>query len=49
MKRKTAYLTIDDVPSKDFPGKMEYLLKKGIPAILFCPGQNLEGKKDWMV
>ncbi len=39
---KTAYLTIDDAPSKDFKRKVNYLASKGIPAIFFCRGDFLE-------
>jgi peptidoglycan/xylan/chitin deacetylase (PgdA/CDA1 family) len=36
------YLTIDDSPSKDFREKVEFLLARGIPAIIFCIGSQLE-------
>jgi len=49
MARKTAYLTIDDAPSKDFRKKMDFLLKKGIPAILFCRGDGIEKRKSEVV
>jgi peptidoglycan/xylan/chitin deacetylase (PgdA/CDA1 family) len=39
---KRAYLTIDDAPSKDFTGKMEYLYQQGIPAIFFCVGESMQ-------
>jgi len=42
MARKTAYLTIDDAPTKEFRKKVDFLLKKGIPAIFFCRGDLLE-------
>jgi peptidoglycan/xylan/chitin deacetylase (PgdA/CDA1 family) len=42
MARKTAYLTIDDAPTKDFRKKIDFLLKKRIPAIFFCRGDRLE-------
>jgi peptidoglycan-N-acetylglucosamine deacetylase len=40
--RKIAYLTIDDAPTEDFRGKSDYLHSKGIQAILFCTGEQLE-------
>lgn len=39
---KIAYLTIDDVPSKDFKRKVNYLISKGIPAVFFCRGNLME-------
>ena len=39
---KIAYLTIDDCPSEDTKCKLDYLLSKDIPAILFCLGKFLE-------
>ncbi len=42
---KSAYLTIDDSPSKDFTAKMEYLHQQGIPALFFCIG-NLMQKNE---
>ena len=36
---KTAYLTIDDAPSKDFKRKVDYLFSKNVPAIFFCIGE----------
>lgn len=41
-KRKTVYLTIDDCPSKDFKKKIDFLIEKKIPAILFCTGKGME-------
>lgn len=41
-QKKTAYLTIDDTPSKDFLNKVDYLLNKKIPAVFFCISQLLE-------
>lgn len=35
-------LTIDDVPSKNTPALVDYLVTKGIPAVLFAVGQNVE-------
>jgi peptidoglycan/xylan/chitin deacetylase (PgdA/CDA1 family) len=42
MAQKIAYLTIDDAPSEDFTGKIEFLEKQDIPAIFFCSGADLE-------
>jgi len=38
----TALLTIDDIPSRNTPAIVDYLNRKGIKAILFATGQNLE-------
>ena len=46
MVEKIAYLTIDDSPSKDFRKKVDFLLKKEIPAILFCRGDLLEQREE---
>jgi peptidoglycan/xylan/chitin deacetylase (PgdA/CDA1 family) len=46
MVQKTAYLTIDDAPSKDFKKKVDFLSEKNIPAILFCRGDSLEKRGD---
>lgn len=35
-------LTIDDIASKNTPAIVDYLNEKGIPAILFAVGQNVE-------
>ena len=37
-----ALLTIDDVPSKNTPAIVDYLLEKGIRAILFAQGDKIE-------
>ena len=37
-----AVLTIDDISSKNTPAIVEYLQEKGIPAVLFAVGQNVE-------
>jgi peptidoglycan/xylan/chitin deacetylase (PgdA/CDA1 family) len=37
----TAYLTIDDAPSKDLPEKIDVLLKYDVSAVFFCEGQRL--------
>jgi peptidoglycan/xylan/chitin deacetylase (PgdA/CDA1 family)/predicted N-acetyltransferase YhbS len=39
---KKAYLTIDDGPREDFVKKADYLEQKGIRAIWFCMGIDLE-------
>jgi len=36
------YLTIDDAPSKEFKQKIDFLISKRIPAILFCEGRFLK-------
>lgn len=38
----TALFTIDDVPSKNTPAIVDYLNEKGIKAILFAVGENIE-------
>ncbi len=43
---KKAYLTIDDAPSRDFAGKMEYLHHHAIPALLFCEGRWMLERED---
>lgn len=43
---KTVYLTIDDGPSVEFKQKVDFLLSKKIPAILFCRGKFLEERPD---
>jgi peptidoglycan/xylan/chitin deacetylase (PgdA/CDA1 family) len=42
MTGKIAYLTIDDAPSLDMDRKVDYLKRKGIPAVWFCCGNLLE-------
>ncbi len=37
-----ALLTIDDIPSRNTPDIVDFLKKKGIKAILFATGENLE-------
>jgi peptidoglycan/xylan/chitin deacetylase (PgdA/CDA1 family) len=37
-----AYLTIDDAPSSDFQRKVAYLRARGVPAVFFCIGEQLE-------
>ena len=43
---KTAYLTIDDSPSKNFKEVVDYLIEKEIPAIFFCCGDLLEKPEE---
>lgn len=38
-KTKIAYLTIDDSPSIDTKSKIDYLMSKNIPAIIYCRGE----------
>lgn len=38
----TALLTIDDVASSNTPALVDYLAEKGIPALLFAVGENVE-------
>ena len=42
MDQKIAYLTIDDAPTEDMKEKIDFLDSKGIKAIWFCVGKNLE-------
>lgn len=46
MSRKKVYLTIDDGPSKDFKEKVDFLYLRGIPAVFFCLGENLEKQEE---
>jgi len=46
---RTAYLTIDDAPSEGFLDKLSYLSSRGIPAIFFCTGGDLERRRDYAV
>lgn len=46
MKTKTAYLTIDDVPTDDLPNKLTFLHKKKIPAILNVLGRAVNPKRE---
>lgn len=43
---KLAYLTIDDAPSKDFKKKVNFLINKKIPAIIFCRGSNIDSNTE---
>jgi len=42
MPNKIAYLTIDDAPSASMDKKIDYLLRKKIPAVWFCNGELIE-------
>jgi peptidoglycan/xylan/chitin deacetylase (PgdA/CDA1 family) len=42
MGMNTAILTIDDIASKNTPAIVDYLKEKGIQAIMFATGQNVE-------
>ena len=42
MTQKIAYLTIDDGPTEDMKEKIDFLDSKGIKAIWFCLGKELE-------
>lgn len=41
MNKRKLYLTIDDGPSIHMSDKIDYLINKNIPAILFCRGDYL--------
>ena len=47
MYLKTAYLTIDDGPSKDMKKKVDFLISKGISAVWFCRGDLLEQRPHY--
>ena len=38
----TALLTVDDVPSRNTPALVDYLTEKGIPAIFFVTGCQVD-------
>jgi len=44
-----AYLTIDDGPSEDFERKIELLRARGVPAVFFCVGEQLERRSASVV
>lgn len=44
--RKIAYLTIDDGPTENTKGHVDYLNSKSIPAIMFFVGSNIEQYRD---
>ena len=46
MVKKNVYLTIDDAPSKDFREKIDFLISKNIPAIIFCVGNKIEDRSE---
>ena len=46
MTQKIAYLTIDDGPTEDMKEKINFLDSKGIKAIWFCQGRELEKFPD---
>jgi peptidoglycan-N-acetylglucosamine deacetylase len=46
---KIAYLTIDDAPSQDFPGKLDFLDSKGIRAVWFCQGNYMEQRPEMVI
>ncbi|PZQ44941.1 MAG: polysaccharide deacetylase family protein [Micavibrio aeruginosavorus] len=46
---RSAYLTIDDSASERTDDLVDYLVKKGIPAVFFCWGENLEKNPAAMV
>ncbi len=41
-----ALLTIDDIASKNTPAFVDYLNEKGIPALVFAVGENVENHYD---
>jgi peptidoglycan-N-acetylglucosamine deacetylase len=44
--KKKIYLTIDDVPSKDFKRKIDFLKQNKIPALFFTIGKLAEKNKE---
>lgn len=49
METKKVYLTVDDIPSKDFIPKVDFLYKKNIQAIFFCIGENIPGHEEDLI
>ncbi len=49
MSQKRAYLTMDDAPSKDFRKKVDFLINKKIPAIIFCEGRHIKGREEEVI
>lgn len=49
MKTKKVYLTMDDVPSKDFKQKIDFLYEKNIQAICFCVGKDMAGHEEELI
>ena len=43
--RKIAYLMVDDAPSRDFAGKVRFLLDRRVPAVFFCGGKDMIERK----
>ena len=43
---KTAVLTIDDIPSRNTPAIVDYLNSKGITALMFAVGKNVDEHYD---
>ncbi|MBP9050968.1 MAG: polysaccharide deacetylase family protein, partial [Alphaproteobacteria bacterium] len=39
---KFAYLTIDDSPSPHTDSLTDFLVERGVPAVLFCVGERIE-------
>ncbi|MBN1888244.1 MAG: polysaccharide deacetylase family protein [Thermoflexales bacterium] len=46
MTNKIAYLTIDDAPSPMMREKVDYLVRKKIPAVWFCIGEFLDRRPE---
>lgn len=46
---KTAYLMVDDAPSRDFAAKARFLRKRGVPAVFFCLGKGMAARKGELV
>jgi peptidoglycan/xylan/chitin deacetylase (PgdA/CDA1 family) len=46
LKKKIAYLTIDDAPSNNFDLILKYLSENKIPAIFFCEGRKIVKKPE---
>jgi peptidoglycan/xylan/chitin deacetylase (PgdA/CDA1 family) len=44
-----AFLTIDDVPSRLFREKLDYLSSRGLPAIFFIVGNQVTGREAGLV
>jgi peptidoglycan/xylan/chitin deacetylase (PgdA/CDA1 family) len=44
--RKKAYLTIDDGPSESFTALVDFLHARGVPAVFFNRGDNMEARPD---
>ena len=46
---KTAYLTIDDGPSRDWEEKLSFLDLRGIPAVWSCEGQAFQAHPEFAI